>query len=647
MIKLSFRLICGGLLFGCLTSAAVASKSVKPKIIGGVEAKAGDWPWMTAMVTRGRDAFNGQACGASFIGKRYVLTASHCVEGASANQLDVVVGIHDLNKEASQGQRIAVTNIYMHENYSSPVELNNDIAVLELSREVENITPIKTMTDEILTKISAGTELTVMGWGNRSTTGTDYPNILHQVKVPLYDRAACKAAYPELTDEMICAGFTEGGKDSCQGDSGGPLVVNYENEWYQIGVVSYGDGCAVAGKPGVYANVAKFEDWIKQKMAGVSLPTGYQLGYVEQGYSGQQSITLTNYTEAPLNIGNAVINNIENLDSPVVAADSCSGQSIAINASCEIQVNFKASQSGQAKFSLKIDTDNALVNQVSSKVSLHALPQASFDINGVVESSGINWFTQSSGGWEMQSTQTVEGGSGLQSGSIGDGQSSVLLAVIDNASQLSINYKTSTEADYDLFNIYVDGETKLSKSGAMSTFEKLEVELKPGTNRLMFVYAKDSEQSDNDDKVYLDKLSFSSSANQSPMVRLDKESIRAEEGSSVQLNAASSSDPEGDSLTFQWTQESGNSVSLNNANSALASFTAPNVDSEQQLVFKVTVTDSKGNSAFKTILVIVTNKSEPTNPTTPEQPQSSSGGGSFSIFLLAGLLLLGRRKTPR
>ena len=61
---------------------------------------------------------------------------------------------------------------------------------------------------------------------------------------------------------MICAGIGE--KDSCQGDSGGPLVdVNR----YLVGIVSWGEGCARDGYPGVYTEVAHFVEWIKETLS--------------------------------------------------------------------------------------------------------------------------------------------------------------------------------------------------------------------------------------------------------------------------------------------------------------------------------------------------------------------------------------------
>jgi len=104
--------------------------------------------------------------------------------------------------------------------------------------------------------------------GDGAATG-DWSSVLRQVVVPVVAQTQCDqpAFYGRLhqiTEHMLCAGYTAGGKDACQGDSGGPLVCRVDDRWWLHGVVSFGSGCAEPRKPGVYARVTKFVDWIQQ-----------------------------------------------------------------------------------------------------------------------------------------------------------------------------------------------------------------------------------------------------------------------------------------------------------------------------------------------------------------------------------------------
>lgn len=53
-----------------------------------------------------------------------------------------------------------------------------------------------------------------------------------------------------------------------QGDSGGPLVTKNGTVWVQAGVVSYGNGCAQPGYPGVYARISNYQTWINSQVSG-------------------------------------------------------------------------------------------------------------------------------------------------------------------------------------------------------------------------------------------------------------------------------------------------------------------------------------------------------------------------------------------
>ena len=88
------------------------------------------------------------------------------------------------------------------------------------------------------------------------------------VDVPMIENRECERWHRDkginviIYDEMICAGYYGGGKDSCQGDSGGPLMTEIEGRWTLIGIVSAGYSCAKRGQPGIYHRVAHTSDWI-------------------------------------------------------------------------------------------------------------------------------------------------------------------------------------------------------------------------------------------------------------------------------------------------------------------------------------------------------------------------------------------------
>jgi len=70
----------------------------------------------------------------------------------------------------------------------------------------------------------------------------------------------CNVAYGNrIAETMICYG--EGGKDSCQGDSGGPIVCGADKQL--CGIVSWGQGCALPGFPGVYTETSYYGEWIR------------------------------------------------------------------------------------------------------------------------------------------------------------------------------------------------------------------------------------------------------------------------------------------------------------------------------------------------------------------------------------------------
>ncbi len=92
--------------------------------------------------------------------------------------------------------------------------------------------------------------------------------------------------------------------------------------------------------------------------------------------------------------------------------------------------------------------------------------------------------------------------------------------------------------------------------------------------------------------------------NQPPLAQAGDD--QAVEGKSeVTLDATGSSDPDGDKLTYVWTQEGGPEVALSGADTAKATFTAPDLIDGATLVFAVEVSDGT-DAAVNTVTVQVT-----------------------------------------
>ncbi|XP_075853863.1 transmembrane protease serine 11B-like [Microcebus murinus] len=230
------------------------------KIVNGQKAPEGAWPWQASLRWRG-----SHTCGASLIGRRWLLSAAHCF-AAKNNSADWTVSFGTtLNKPYMTRK---VQNIIFHENYSSPAVVN-DIALVQLAEEVSFTKYVRRIClPEAQMELPENASVVVTGWGVLYMNGP-HPVVLQEAFLKIIDNENCNAPHALsnlVTDEMLCAGFMSGEADACQNDSGGPLAYpDSRNIWHLVGIVSWGDGCGKKNKPGVYTRVTSYRDWITSK----------------------------------------------------------------------------------------------------------------------------------------------------------------------------------------------------------------------------------------------------------------------------------------------------------------------------------------------------------------------------------------------
>ena len=160
---------------------------------------------------------------------------------------------------------MAIKQVMLHPDYNSAT-IDNDVGILITATPLDLTNGASAIELPAQDSDLTSGDVKVSGWGT-TVSGGSLPAELRTVDIPAVDRKTCNDRYKEasggndlITDQMVCAGLDDGGKDSCQGDSGGPLVQDGK----LVGVVSWGYGCAQPNKPGVYARVGSFFDWFNQ-----------------------------------------------------------------------------------------------------------------------------------------------------------------------------------------------------------------------------------------------------------------------------------------------------------------------------------------------------------------------------------------------
>ncbi|XP_022616773.1 vitamin K-dependent protein C [Seriola dumerili] len=253
---------CGQLLIG-RSSYTKPMVGLLPWMVGGEVGKKGESPWQVLLLNP-RGQFH---CGGVLIDESWVLTAAHCLE----NNLKFRVRLGDYERRRNEGTEVTlkVIKYFKHPNYDSRT-VDNDIALLRLETPApysEYILPVclpgRQMAERVLHL--NGTMTVVTGWGNTDLDSKTFSSALNVIKIPLVSRSVCtQQMFNNVSDNVLCAGVLGQSVDACEGDSGGPMVTLYQDTWFLIGLVSWGEGCGRKDKVGIYTKVSNYNDWISR-----------------------------------------------------------------------------------------------------------------------------------------------------------------------------------------------------------------------------------------------------------------------------------------------------------------------------------------------------------------------------------------------
>ncbi|KHJ92485.1 trypsin [Oesophagostomum dentatum] len=226
------------------------------RVVGGFETAAGAFPWTAAVRNKAKISKDEES---KTRAKFYVFR-----DDRRPTSYTVVVGDWDNTISEDHEQRFNISRFYFYPLYEDLFA--HDLAIIEVPApgiRFDDWTQPICLPPRNFT-YQTGRKCVVSGWGS---IGLTYPRRLQAAVLPIIDREECMNSsriYSSMSRSAFCAGYLHGGVDSCQGDSGGPLACQNDNGPFVLaGVISWGDGCAQKGQPGIYTMVAPYLTWIQ------------------------------------------------------------------------------------------------------------------------------------------------------------------------------------------------------------------------------------------------------------------------------------------------------------------------------------------------------------------------------------------------
>lgn len=288
------------------------------RIVGGIAVMDNDrFPYMASILNSRREQSGGlnvwHVCGGSLVAPDVVLGAAHC-SGANADFIQLgkrhVIGSKNGDRN-DDVETFRILEQVVHPEYDRE-SFYHDLVLYRLSsRSNKRPVLLEHTTDDadVEREMEAQDKFSILGWGKKKWQGSK-SLYLREAEVYYIPHERCVSEQYKhgpliRRDAMMC--LAADGRDSCQGDSGGPLVRKQRNARRrndpehdaQVGVTSWGVGCANPSYPGIYAKIDL--DWIHHVVCdpvdGLS-PRSCVDGALDRDHSANALETATPVTES-------------------------------------------------------------------------------------------------------------------------------------------------------------------------------------------------------------------------------------------------------------------------------------------------------------------------------------------------------------
>lgn len=216
------------------------------------------------------------SCGGSLISNSWILTAAHCLYNRD-EPLRAVGGADNLDF-LYRAQVRSTSRQIIHPDFDITT-YNNDIALVKVDQPFNlqsTFSRVGVVCLEPSLEVLPYDIATICGFGSRAFHEKTRTH-LYETDIAIIDQRVCNRSFSGMiTDNMICAGGMIANKrDACSGDSGGPLVMDVvtdsddgssQEHVSLVGVVSFGNDCALKNYPGIYTRVSNYYDWILEQI---------------------------------------------------------------------------------------------------------------------------------------------------------------------------------------------------------------------------------------------------------------------------------------------------------------------------------------------------------------------------------------------